>query len=57
MGVTLLQRWQHLIAVGERCLGEHHSQVLARQRDSIAHLREKVKERDSDHKPSGPHTH
>ena len=41
-----------LVAVGERCLGEHHSQVLARQKETVAHLRQQLKERE-DGQPTG----
>ena len=51
---VLLQKWQQLIGVGERCLGEHHSQVLARQRDTIAHIREQLQERHCSDTPTGP---
>ena len=50
----MLQKWQQLIGVGERCLGEHHSQVLARQRDTIAHIREQLQERHCSDTPAGP---
>ncbi|CAI8051669.1 Forkhead-associated domain-containing protein 1 [Geodia barretti] len=49
------EKWDQLIAVGERCLGEHHSQVLVRQKDTIAHIRERLQERDNGSKHSDGH--
>ena len=42
--VLFSQRGNKLMEVGERCLGEHHSHVLTRQKETISHLREKIKE-------------
>ena len=40
------------MAVGQRCLGEHHSQVLARQKDIITQLRLRVSDTEDASNPT-----
>ena len=48
------QKWEQLIVVGERCLGERHSQVMARERETVTQLRDQLQERgNGDNIPSG----